>query len=274
MGDGCAEAEIGSVEVSRATREPVGRSLAALDWSRQLGACRRLAGVASDADVFLLEIGAQRVVLKVTHGRSDDRWRPRARRELLLYTEVADDLGLSVPAVLATQSDDAVFPGWTKRRPWPSSIDVGHAIEKWSALGYRTLAHRAAAVLPVARASVNDLLPTALIHGDCNVGNLLLSGGQIVRADWQEISLGAGPEDLALLLQRAEFDGARPPRAAMLDAYSTARGIPGNADLGRALAAAELRLLLVDWPKYVPYGTADRQQTMVQRLQHLVEEWP
>jgi aminoglycoside phosphotransferase (APT) family kinase protein len=55
-------------------------------------------------------------------------------------------------------------------------------------------------------------LPACLIHGDLHAGNLLRDAeGASVWADWQEVGIGQGPEDLALLWQRAEFDGADRP---------------------------------------------------------------
>ena len=55
-------------------------------------------------------------------------------------------------------------------------------------------------------------LPLTLCHGDCHIGNLLRdSHGHLVWADWQEVRLGRGPEDLSFLQQRARADEHRSP---------------------------------------------------------------
>lgn len=109
-----------------------------------------------------------------------------------------------------------------------------------------------------------------LIHGDCHLGNLVRTECGISWIDWQQVGLGAGPEDLALLVQRAEADGGDPPRALMLERYRAARGLAVDVDLAGALAAAELRLLVVDWPTHVHDLPADRRRLLARRLAQLV----
>jgi len=117
---------------------------------------------------------------------------------------------------------------------------------------------------------VDEKLPTCLVHGDLHAGNLLRApDGELVWTDWQEVGLGQGPEDLALLWQRAEFDGADPPRAAMLATYAAARGIPHDDTLVQATVAAEIRLLLLDWPVFLQHADPDRRALMRRRL-HLL----
>ena len=74
------------------------------------------------------------------------------------------------------------------------------------------------------------------------------------------------------LWQRAESDGAHPPREDMTAAYAAARSRPSDAAFRAALALCELRLLLVAWPPFLHYGSPERQKTMTQRLQQLVDE--
>ncbi|GIF48156.1 phosphotransferase family enzyme [Asanoa ferruginea] len=120
------------------------------------------------------------------------------------------------------------------------------------------------------RAGENAKLPTCLVHGDLHAGNLLRApDGELVWTDWQEVGLGQGPEDLALLWQRAEFDGADPPREAMLAGYAAARGIPHDDTLVRATVTAEIRLLLLDWPVFLQHADPDRRALMRRRL-HLL----
>lgn len=55
-------------------------------------------------------------------------------------------------------------------------------------------------------------LPLTLCHGDCHHGNLLINAaGEWVWADWQEVGIGRGPEDLSFFLQRARMAGGRVP---------------------------------------------------------------
>jgi Ser/Thr protein kinase RdoA (MazF antagonist) len=122
-----------------------------------------------------------------------------------------------------------------------------------------------------------DALPVGLIHGDCHTGNLLVDdSGEFCWADWQEVGVGHGPEDLALLWQRAEFGGAVPPRQAMLDAYLAARGLrsePTDPGAVRAAVAAELRLLLLDWPFYLVGAEDAARDRLIRRFQELSRAW-
>jgi Phosphotransferase enzyme family len=120
---------------------------------------------------------------------------------------------------------------------------------------------------------VNAGLGTVLTHGDCHVGNLLLGpGGRILWTDWQEVCLSTGLDDLVFLWQRAEFDGARPPRDAMTSAYAAARSLQPDDNLRSALGGCELRSLLVGWPAFLDYGGPDRRQLMIRRFQQLVDD--
>ena len=57
-----------------------------------------------------------------------------------------------------------------------------------------------------------EIPPLCLIHGDCHAENFLVADdGALVWVDWQAVGAGNGPEDLALLWQRAEFNGAEVP---------------------------------------------------------------
>ncbi|MEV4622982.1 phosphotransferase [Asanoa sp. NPDC049573] len=117
---------------------------------------------------------------------------------------------------------------------------------------------------------VDDKLPTCLLHGDLHAGNLLRAGdGGLVWTDWQEVGVGQGPEDLALLWQRAEADGADPPREAMLATYAAARGLAHDETLIRATNTAEIRLLLLDWPWFLRRADPSRRALMRRRL-HLL----
>lgn len=285
----------------------------AIRWLDRLGVrhgrVMRLAGGRSKADLFLLRNGAEGCVLKVT---TSDSWRAQALRELRFYQYLATTLPIPVPRLLAfavtsegvcllmsahasgmTATDwshkqwmEAATeagqlhrhgrslrpPAWLRRRSGFTEKAVLQAVDQWHKLGHPTLAEQ----LPELVAEVSRVLGRAqptVIHGDCHVENLLASGEVITWVDWQEVAAGAGPEDLALLWQRAEFDGALPPRTDMIAAYQEALGPASNKSLERQVLAAELRLLLVEWPHFLPYGDSRQQETMLQRLEHTRQRW-
>lgn len=163
----------------------------------------------------------------------------------------------------------ALAQGWLEPRPWPSAKEIAAAVRVWNGRGSAVPAARAVERL----ARSKDLQPFAglvLTHGDCHIGNLLQGpGGRVVWTDWQEVCLSNGLDDLVFLWQRAEFDGADPPRDDMTAAYAAARRIPLDEAFRSAIKASELRLLFVAWPHFLPYGQQDRQELMTQRLSQL-----
>ncbi|MET9018499.1 aminoglycoside phosphotransferase family protein [Actinopolymorpha sp. NPDC004070] len=159
----------------------------------------------------------------------------------------------------------------------PAAADAAGAVRAaWRRLGHEHLA----GPLLDRRAEFDRALPrlpTCLCHGDWHVANLLLEGDEqdeeFVWIDWQEVGLGHGPGDLALLWQRAEFDGGEPPREAMFAAYARARGVPLDATLRAATAAAEIRLILYGWPDHLQSVDASRRDVVLGRLSRLAAEW-
>lgn len=176
------------------------------------------------------------------------------------WTDLAAQLG-------RLHREPAGWP-WAKPRHVPTEADIASAAAAWAASGYGTLVlpafHRVAAALAA--------LPLCLCHGDWHLGNLLACGdGQVVWIDWQETGVGHGPEELALLWQRAERDGWNPPRDAMLTAYARARGIPDDTDLRRAAVAAELALLLLSWPPHLAAAAPPARTRLIRRFARLVD---
>lgn len=257
------------------------------------------AGAGSSA-VFHLRDRGGCLILKVTTVR---RVLAGARRELAVYTCPPVDLGVVVPmsvgaaerpdmvclllealdpyppaarvtrdAWLAVAADlgrlhrvpAAAWPGLRPRKPpAPSRIDAGLAV--WRGLAGDAVADRAGQLLA---ASLTPL-PAVLVHGDCHVGNLLRHGAATAWIDWLDMCAGTGAEDLALLWQRAEFDGGHPPRAAMLEVYLRHRDDVDAAMFRRALAAEEIRLLIVDWPAFLASAPARPRAVLVDRMRHL-----
>jgi Ser/Thr protein kinase RdoA (MazF antagonist) len=205
---------------------------------------------------------------------------PPAEWDATRWLEVAAQLGhLHTTSVTAD--------GWLRRVPAPTleppavetraaegpAAEAGApALEFWRREGLGGLAEELVGRLGELSAAV-DALPACLVHGDCHAANLLADGGGLVWADWQEVGLGHGPEDLALLWQRAEADGGRPPREEMLAAYAAARGIPDGPVLRRAVAAAEIRLLLLAWPGFLVRAEPGRRAAMVGLLRRLGAGW-
>lgn len=282
----------------------VQRSLRELRWRGTFEVVKKLSVGASGSQVFLLDLNGGRAVLKVTE---DPDWHERAEREFAVYNQFAEALTNVLPEVLAADRDDRAvrllltayqpFPSasslddaawlalaeqlgqvqgvpvpaaaWLQSRPWPSSEDVVAAVQLWNDRGSDVPAARGAAQLAVAR-NLQPIADPVLTHGDCHVGNLLqASDGRVLWTDWQEVCLSSGLDDLVFLWQRAEFDGAHPPREAMTAVYAAARCLPLDDAFRAAVSACELRLLLFAWPHFLPYGRRDRRQAMTQRLHQL-----
>ncbi len=195
------------------------------------------------------------------------------------WLRIARDLGALHGSVGAVQLDRLRWLSRPRRVP---ADEVRAAEAAWTRLG----CGQVAASLLRQRRELDralDALPVALIHGDCHTGNLLVDdSGEFCWADWQEVGVGHGPEDLALLWQRAEFGGAVPPRQAMLDAYLVARGLrseptgpsaPTDRGATRAAVAAELRLLLIDWPSYLVGADDAARDRLIRRFRELSRAW-
>jgi aminoglycoside phosphotransferase (APT) family kinase protein len=274
---------------------------------------QRLPGAGSGSGVHLLRLDGRDVVLKITRhaegaGAQPARRELRFYRELaprlpvLVPRLLGSADGDQLTCLLLSAARPASHAnGWSRRR-WvevaaqlgrlhgtavaaaDASVwlqytrpleqhDTAGAMAYWRAAGCTDLAERLLETSPDLAACVASL-PACLVHGDCHTGNLLVDeSGDLVWADWQEVSIGHGPEDLALLWQRAEFDGARPPRSAMLAVYARARGFAREAALRRATIAAELLLLLLAWPQHLTMAAPGRCRVMIRRLHRLAAAW-
>jgi aminoglycoside phosphotransferase (APT) family kinase protein len=118
-------------------------------------------------------------------------------------------------------------------------------------------------------------LPPTLCHGDFHNGNLLADGrGSFIWADWQEVGMGPGPEDLSFFIQRASFAGGSVPVAGMICAYhesleaASGRVIP-TASIERVIEGAELRTRLLHWPAYLKQVSDAALAAMMDRIDQL-----
>lgn len=183
-----------------------------------------LAGSASGSLVARVRLGDEEFVLKTTTEREAVFYRAAPRLPVQVPRVIAlDGTCLLLEALTpATRAAEWSTPRWHEvarqlgalhrprvlagfagrswlRRPVERRPDAT-ARELWTADELALLDTRPAA------------LPDCLVHGDVHAGNLLQDdAGALVWTDWQEVGVGPGPEDLALLWQRAEFDGADPP---------------------------------------------------------------
>ena len=167
----------------------------------------------------------------------------------------------------------------------PAEIDAAQAA--WQALGEQERL-RGVLTAPVRRSlghwvahisAVDAMLaayPLTLCHGDCHIGNLLCDAqGNRVWADWQEVGVGRGPEDLSFLLQRASHDGSDVPWEQTVAAYQqhlqAAVGEPVPlAAIQRTMDASELRTELIQWPFYLQGAMIDQVSRMIHRIGSLV----
>ncbi|HEY9292593.1 MAG TPA: aminoglycoside phosphotransferase family protein [Microlunatus sp.] len=257
--------------------------------------------------VIRLVRGEQRLILKIT---TDANRLARARTELRLISRATGGLADAMPRYVTGHADhDAVslvteehsplppatkitdqewsvlatslgqlhslsVPPWSDL-PTAAAVDprrVAAAAQLWREFGDGDDAVRAARLLLHVINTGRSTRSALLTHGDCHTENIVRDEyGSFRWIDWQEACLGDGCGDLVFLWQRAEFTGARPPREAMITAYSAARQLQPDADLRRALDAAELRSLFLGWPPFLPNGTAENRQRMVDRLPKLLD---
>jgi Ser/Thr protein kinase RdoA (MazF antagonist) len=271
------------------------------------GATERLSG-ASGSGVYRLGAGADAQVLKVTEGsREDARRELQFYRELadivpvrtphfvagatthdltvLLITavepaqaaatwdrgrwlEVAGQLG-SLHGSLERAGLDAL--PWLRPEQPEGSVAPAERVSLWARSPLAPIALPLLADLDRLRTALHEL-PVCLVHGDCHAENLLSDGGgHLVWADWAEVGVGRGPEELAILWQRAEFDGATVPREPMVSAYASARGVGVDHAFRSALTAAELLMMLLSWPAFLLEKPSHGREALFRRFEQLAQ---
>ncbi len=285
------------------------RAVRALGWGVEIGGTA-LAGSASGAGVYLVQVDGQDAVLKVTAAGD---WQPNARRELTFYQTLADRVPVATPRLLRYADDECLTAlllsahtpalparewdrsAWLEvsrqlaqlhsvslpdqaawhQTPFAGTEPDEHALrlakDYWSATD---AADCIALVLddPDVLMRAVKATPECFAHGDCHVDNLLRDGDRIVWADWQVAAVGYSAGDLAFLWSRADADGADLPYAAMVHEYATHRGVDATV-LSRGLVAAELRILLFGWPHHAAFCAQDVRDRLTRRFRRLATDW-
>lgn len=202
------------------------------------------------------------------------------------YVQVARQLG-QLHAAFWNKTATAPLPVWLHVKSRVTVTQCRNAVALWGRLSQRDDLHQ---VLTPYQQILENLLtsipaldpqlstmPPTLCHGDCHTGNLLQGpAGEWIWADWQEVRLGPGVDDLAFFWQRAfAAASARPPFDAILQAYSAGLHAEGGVgvsreQLGRELDWAELRSWAVDWPGYLSALPKDRIGCVLRRIEMLI----
>jgi hypothetical protein len=171
---------------------------------------------------------------------------------------ISNEEWAALASSLGSLHNTPVVPGLgLQTAPAVDAQAVADAARSWARLGRADDARRAANLILRHDGTPDspDTVRRLLEHGDCHTENIVRDeNGGLRWIDWQEARLGEGFSDLIFLWQRAEFAGARPPREAMVDAYSAARNLDNDSRLAAALDVAELRQLFIGWPPFLPYG--------------------
>jgi hypothetical protein len=203
------------------------------------------------------------------------------------YLDVASQLG-RFHAAFWNRTDQLAHLPWLRKQSPADAATRRHAAASWhtlaqqpdgaSALDLDEITWIEYAISRVDRleALLRDF-PSTLCHGDCHHGNLLLDeGGGWRWADWQEVGIGCGPEDLSFFFQRAGFAGGKVPEAAAIDAYhrslesATGRRIT-RASIKQVIDASELRTILLFWPPFFSYLSSRQLADLMRRLHDLTD---
>ena len=118
-------------------------------------------------------------------------------------------------------------------------------------------------------------IPLTLCHGDFHTANLLWAAdGQFIWADWQEVGLGYGPEDLSFFIQRASHEGAHIDTDLLVFAYHHELATILGTDISlstieKVVATSELRTQLLFWPHYVHQAAPHQVAAIISRIHSL-----
>jgi Ser/Thr protein kinase RdoA (MazF antagonist) len=182
---------------------------------------------------------------------------------------------------------------WLSERTWlhtsptcAGDTEIEDALDAWRRLGaepkfqqvlarevYRSLCAKLEHISAVD--ALREPFPVTLCHGDCHIDNLLRdTQGRLVWADWQMVCVGRGPEDVSFFLQRAAAAGGTVSAETMITTYhrhlEMDAGIQVSLpELKQVMDAFELRMLLLEWPFYLGYASADQVTGMLERIEGL-----
>ncbi|GAB3748734.1 aminoglycoside phosphotransferase family protein [Microlunatus parietis] len=237
--------------------------------------------------------------------------RVAAERELTFYRELAGDLGIKTPELLAHhQSDDCVAillsapgtirpaPDWTHDhwlalagdlaalhetpvpdgglwRHAPDGEVPGSDPDRWRSYWDRPGEAELFAPIfddPGALTAAVRAQPFCFNHGDCHTDNILITEAGLVWADWQVAGFGRPAGELAFAAGRAAPSGATPPLAEIIKLYADRRGLDA-AELARSVLAAELSTALFAWPAYAGYNSSAGIDRVHGRAVDLARRW-
>jgi Ser/Thr protein kinase RdoA (MazF antagonist) len=202
------------------------------------------------------------------------------------YTDMAAQLA-DLHARFWANPDDLAGYDWLRQPVFTTSAkEIASALSAWQALrdqprlqlaltapAYESVCHKVTEIGAVD--AVIRSWPVALCHGDCHRENFLRDDqGNLVWADWQEVGVGAGPEDLSFFWQRAAAEGDNLPVERMLNIYherlqaqtGNAISLPG---VQRVARASELRTTLLHWPFYLQQASGAQIAGLLQRIDQL-----
>lgn len=204
------------------------------------------------------------------------------------YLEVAKQLA-SFHALFWKKTEElSEFPWLRKPSLGTDSTQIQRAYDAWRHLsGQRRLRDVLAAQsfqslyskfehIPTIDAIIHSF-PMTLCHGDCHIGNLLRdSQGNLIWADWQEVGLGRGPEDVSFLLQRALFAGGVVASESVIKAYQEHIEVQTGEEISltaikRVVDSAELRMQLLHWPFYLKQAPVEQISNMLDRIEMLAK---
>lgn len=107
----------------------------------------------------------------------------------------------------------------------------------------------------------------SFVHGDFHTENILFETGDHIWIDWQSTGMGSPAREIAFLSVRMTPGGAQLPQE-FLSLYCRER----NLDLGAlqtSVLAAELGILLFEWPQYAGFNSAEGNQRVRLRTREL-----
>jgi len=204
------------------------------------------------------------------------------------YVEAARQMG-ELHATFWNNTEQLAPCSWLQRRTdHLSERQIQQAKAQWQAMqedvrfvvlipGHRL--RRVMQFLPLIVPLENLLVPFPLTvcHGDCHSDNVLRdTHGELIWADWQEVGVGIGPEDLSFFFQRAFHTGSTLPYEAMITTYreqieaQTRQPLP-TTGLGEVLDIIEVRAWILQWPGYLGQASPQQLLKVLDRVDWLID---